>query len=78
MPAQLLLWMRAAADPLCACMLQDKFVIQVAVGRYHTIAVTNKGELYSWGLNDWGQLGRPGQVNRCQSRPLTCRMGATL
>ena len=23
----------------------------------HSLALTNKGELYSWGLNDHGQLG---------------------
>ncbi|EFJ44442.1 hypothetical protein VOLCADRAFT_64836 [Volvox carteri f. nagariensis] len=39
--------------------LRGKFVVQVVTGRYHTMAVTEDGELYSWGLNDWGQLGRP-------------------
>lgn len=32
---------------------------QVATGRYHTLALTSSGEVYSWGLNDRGQLGRP-------------------
>lgn len=35
-------------------------MIQVATGRYHTVAVTRHGHVYTWGLNDWGQLGREG------------------
>ncbi|KAG1668129.1 hypothetical protein FOA52_003916 [Chlamydomonas sp. UWO 241] len=38
--------------------LAGKFVVQVITGRYHTLAITDAGEVYSWGLNDWGQLGR--------------------
>ena len=37
-------------------------MVQVATGRYHTLALTDDGVVYSWGLNDWGQLGRVGQV----------------
>lgn len=32
-------------------------VVQIACGHRHCLALTNKGELYSWGLNDCGQLG---------------------
>lgn len=31
-------------------------------GRYHSLAVTDEGEVYSWGLNDQGQLGRSGRT----------------
>lgn len=39
--------------------LAGKYVVQVAAGRYHSMAVTDGGQLYTWGLNDHGQLGRP-------------------
>lgn len=35
-----------------------KNVVHVACGRRHTIVVTESGELYSCGNNDYGQLGR--------------------
>lgn len=41
---------------------QGKHVVQAVVGRYHSFAITSDGEVYSWGLNDWGQLGRPAKV----------------
>jgi alpha-tubulin suppressor-like RCC1 family protein len=31
---------------------------QVACGRYHTVVLTNDGSVYTFGLNDYGQLGR--------------------
>ena len=31
---------------------------QVACGALHSIALTASGQLYSWGLNEDGQLGR--------------------
>ena len=37
--------------------LGDKRIIQVACGDYHNLALTSTGELYSWGTNDYGQLG---------------------
>lgn len=33
-------------------------MVQVATGRYHSVAVTADGSVFTWGLNDWGQLGR--------------------
>jgi len=37
--------------------LATKHVIQVACGQYHSLVLTNVGELYSWGCNSHGQLG---------------------
>ena len=31
----------------------------VAAGRYHSVALDRQGRVYTWGLNDFGQLGRP-------------------
>lgn len=37
--------------------LGTSIVIQVACGTNHALALTNNGELYSWGSNGEGQLG---------------------
>jgi len=31
-------------------------VIKIACGIFHSLAINNRGELYSWGYNDCGQL----------------------
>ncbi|KAG2441828.1 hypothetical protein HXX76_003436 [Chlamydomonas incerta] len=55
--------------------LEGKFVVQAIVGRYHTMAVTEDGELWSWGLNDWGQLGRAAQGAASEDDPSPCNSG---
>ncbi|WWD16048.1 hypothetical protein CI109_100473 [Kwoniella shandongensis] len=40
--------------------LQDKGVIQVALGDYHYAALTSRGEMYTWGQGGSGQLGLGG------------------
>ncbi|KAG2451726.1 hypothetical protein HYH02_003506 [Chlamydomonas schloesseri] len=55
--------------------LEGKFVVQAIVGRYHTMAVTEDGELWSWGLNDWGQLGRAAQGAASEDDPSRCNSG---
>lgn len=37
--------------------IATKHVIQIASGQYHSLALTNSGELFSWGANMYGQLG---------------------
>lgn len=37
--------------------LLKKAVVEVSCGSYHTMALTDHGELYVWGLNDYSQLG---------------------
>eukprot|EP00301_Raphidiophrys_heterophryoidea_P004922 c12104_g2_i4.p1 GENE.c12104_g2_i4~~c12104_g2_i4.p1 ORF type:complete len:603 (-),score=121.44 c12104_g2_i4:21-1829(-) len=41
-------------------VLHDKDVIQLCVGKRHAIAVTNEGEVYTWGHGGSGQLGHGG------------------
>ncbi|KAG2484068.1 hypothetical protein HYH03_017088 [Edaphochlamys debaryana] len=57
--------------------LKGKFVVQAITGRYHTMAVTEDGELYSWGLNDWGQLGRAAVGAKNENDPSPCFSGAS-
>ncbi|TYZ64576.1 hypothetical protein PybrP1_001487 [[Pythium] brassicae (nom. inval.)] len=44
--------------------LADKRVRQVACGGFHTAAVTETGEVYTWGGGEHGQLGHGDKVNR--------------
>jgi len=37
--------------------LSDKVVVQIACGEYHTLALTDKGDVYAWGRGFEGQLG---------------------
>ena len=45
--------------------LVGKKVISVACGSLHCVACTEKGEVYTWGDNDEGQLG-DGTTNAVQ------------
>eukprot|EP00898_Chlorokybus_atmophyticus_P007840 jgi/Chlat1/8057/Chrsp73S09194 len=36
---------------------QDEFITHIACGRDHAVAVTEAGNMYSWGFNAFGQLG---------------------
>lgn len=38
--------------------LKGEFVIQVALGKAHAVALTNKGYVYSFGINNKFQCGR--------------------
>ena len=42
----------AAADP----------ITDIAAGNYSTFAVTQSGQVWAWGLNNYGQLGLQGEV----------------
>lgn len=49
--------------------LQGHVIKAVAAGRYHSVAVTAEGGVFTWGLNDWGQLGRPAAAAQAESTP---------
>jgi len=42
----------------------------VAQGGYHTLAITSNGNLWSWGRNDYGQLGSGDYVDRIFPTPI--------
>lgn len=48
--------------------LATKNVIQIACGEYHSLALTNNGEMYTWGANSFGQCGL-GYTTKKESTP---------
>eukprot|EP00164_Ancoracysta_twista_P004908 GFYU01006672.1.p1 GENE.GFYU01006672.1~~GFYU01006672.1.p1 ORF type:complete len:690 (+),score=188.72 GFYU01006672.1:180-2249(+) len=44
--------------------LKGKVILQVACGRYHMAALTDTGDVYSWGYGSYGQLGHGGARNQ--------------
>lgn len=38
-------------------------VVDVAAGRYHSLALTSTGDVYGWGSNGWGQINRASYGN---------------
>ncbi|XP_058151622.1 E3 ISG15--protein ligase HERC5 [Dasypus novemcinctus] len=39
------------------CVLNEKIIIQITCGDYHSLALSKGGELFAWGQNIHGQLG---------------------
>ncbi len=50
--------------------LEMAFIVQVACGGAHTVAVTDNGMIYSWGYNKYGQLGINSRTNAKEPRKL--------
>ncbi|XP_069790417.1 alsin isoform X2 [Narcine bancroftii] len=44
-------------QPLCIKSLNSKEVVQIVAGAYHSLALTARSQVYSWGSNTFGQLG---------------------
>lgn len=44
--------------------------VAIAAGRYHSAAVTEGGDVLTWGLDDFGQLGRPTAGHDGAPRPV--------
>ena len=56
--------------------LRDERATSVGCGRYHTVVSTESGRVYSFGLNDRGQLGTKGVMGRVpDSSSCTCDSG---
>jgi alpha-tubulin suppressor-like RCC1 family protein len=49
--------------------LQGKKITQIAVGPWHSVAITSGGEVYSWGYHGHGRLGQGSDVREDQPFP---------
>lgn len=56
-------------SPKLVKTLATAHVVQVACGQFHTLALTNSGDLFSWGANSYGQLGL-GSENEKVAKPV--------
>ena len=61
-------WTRVALELKRAAEKQGKHVASIACGASHAAAVTNTGDLYTWGLGDRGQLGHGGTESEPRAR----------
>jgi alpha-tubulin suppressor-like RCC1 family protein len=44
-------------EPEFNVFLENEKIVDIKCGSYHSLVLTEKGEVYSWGLNNYGQLG---------------------
>ncbi|XP_029174872.1 RCC1 and BTB domain-containing protein 1-like [Nylanderia fulva] len=44
-------------SPVEITTFSDKIITRVVCGKEHTLALSNEGKLYTWGRNNYGQLG---------------------
>ncbi|XP_075971785.1 HECT and RLD domain containing E3 ubiquitin ligase 4 isoform X2 [Anticarsia gemmatalis] len=59
--------------------LATRNVIQIACGAYHSIALTNNGDLFSWGANSYGQCGLGTMSNKEMiPQPITSLLGVPI
>lgn len=47
-------------------------VVDISAGWEHTCAVTDVGDVYCWGSNEYGQLGHSGRASSTFARRVTC------
>jgi alpha-tubulin suppressor-like RCC1 family protein len=45
------------STPFLVESLQLQFVVQVALGQSHSLALTDRGQIFSWGMSKFGQCG---------------------
>ena len=56
--------------------VEKERIVQASAGRYHTTALSASGRVYTFGLNDRGQLGRAGVAGTLARRGRACATAA--
>ncbi|KYQ92740.1 hypothetical protein DLAC_06744 [Tieghemostelium lacteum] len=56
--------------------LYNEFVTQISCGSYHCLALSENGNIYSWGLNDFGQCGNGSSSGSNLTIPYRIRLPA--
>lgn len=62
---------RLAREPLLQVAVAGEKWVEVACGGMHTVALSSQGEVWTWGVNDEGALGRKTGVV-CRSSCACC------
>ena len=62
-----------AASAAASDLLSDKTVIDISCGQYSSYALTSDGTVYSWGGNEYLQLGNGNHVIEHAHQPQACR-----
>lgn len=50
---------------------EETFITAISAGQCHAAAIDNKGILYTWGQNKYGQLGDGTTIDRAEPKPVT-------
>lgn len=53
--------------------LKSKRIRDIACGSAHSAAISSSGELYTWGLGDYGRLGHGDLVTQTKPKMVRCR-----
>lgn len=51
--------------------MKDKFIVEIACGSSHSAAVTDAGQLYTWGQGNYGRLGHGDTNTQLKPKPVS-------
>lgn len=58
--------------------LKTKRIRDIACGSSHSAAITSSGELYSWGLGEYGRLGHGDNTTQLRPKLVRCQFIYTI
>lgn len=56
-------------------LLQEEIIIQISTGSFHTAVLTNTGRVFSWGSNQYGQIGIGNNIHPSSPVEITTAFG---